>query len=245
MNEPVEAASTSETVVSPVSALWNVLFEPKATFQGLRESTPWILPFVLLFITIAASNYVNWTEIRDHQINSVRLNESMSPEMRDAMLEQFESTPESPVLWKVALSPILLTVFGLIGVGIWWMVGNVVLGGDGTFKGIWSVFLYANIAFVIELIVSTTLIQMKGSTEVFTSLALAVPGMDQNSYLFHALNGVDVFAIWFFALMGIGLGVACKIDTKKSLVTSFVVWAVWALGIKAGLGSALGGMFGM
>lgn len=244
MNEPVETASASETVVRPVSALWNVLFEPKATFQGLRESTPWILPLVLLCVVIFGFTYMNWTQNIDKQIEHVRLNEDLDQNTRDMMLQQLEPNRDKPILWQVAMGPVFAPVFWLLACGIWLMIGNVVLGGDGSFKGIWSVFLYANMVSVVEMIVQTAMIQMKGSADVFMSLALAVPGADQSGFMFRALNGVDVFAIWFFALMGMGLSVACKIDMKKSVITSFVIWAIWAIGIKAGLGSALGGMFG-
>lgn len=245
MVEPVETSETSETVVSPVSALWNVLLEPKATFQGLRESKPWIMPLVLLCVLIFGFTYVNWTQHIDQRIETVRLNEDTDPAIRDAMLQQLEPIREEPVIWQVMMGPIFAPISWLIACGIWLMVGNVILGGNGSFKSIWSVFLYANMPAAIEMIVRTGLIQMKGSAEVFTSLALAVPGIDQNTFLFRALDGVDIFALWFFALMGIGLSVACKIDTKKSMIASFVVWAVWSIGIKAGLGSAFGGMLGM
>jgi hypothetical protein len=243
--DPVVTSDAPEMSASPVSALWNVLLEPKATFQGLRERNPWILPFVVLCVLIFGFSYVNWTEHIDQRIQSVKLNEDTDSSTRDLMLQQLEPIRDTPVLWQVALGPVFAPIFWLVGCGLWLMIGNVVMGGNGSFKGIWSVFLYANMASAVEMIVQTALIQMKGSADVFTSLALMVPGADQNSFMFRALNGVDVFAIWFFALMGIGLSVACKVNTKKAVITSFVMWAIWSIGIKAGLGSAFGGMMGM
>jgi hypothetical protein len=89
------------------------------------------------------------------------------------------------------------------------------------------------------------MIQTKKSASVYTSLALLAPDLDVHGFLFRLLNAVDLFSIWFFAVMAIAVSVTCKVNPKKAMVASFVVWGLWAIGVKAGLGSVLGQYIGM
>jgi hypothetical protein len=232
--------------VNPATALVSVLLEPRKTFEGLREMAPWILPVIVLFVIIAGFTYVNWPYLIDSQIESVRANEALPEEAREQALAGMIESRDNPNLVQVFVGPTIAIIVSLIGAGIWLLMGNVMMGGYGTFKTLWSAFNYAGRVSVVEMILTTIMIQMKGSAEVYTSLALIAPsGLDQYGFTFRALNAVDVFSIWFFVVMAIGTSVMCKVQAKKAMTVSFVVWAIWAFGWKGGVMSVIGQFIGM
>lgn len=231
--------------ISPVTALWKVLLEPKATFEALRERAPWILPLVLGLVLILVFTYTTWPLLMDAQIERIRMNESIPDAARDAAIARVMETRDTPVLWQVAIGPVFATIAALIATGIWLGIGNVVLGGNADFKKIWSMFNYAGMVGVVSLLLKWVMMTMKGSAEVHTSLALLAHGMNPTGFTFRALDGIDIFSIWFFVLIGFGLSAMCRVATEKAMTVSFIVWAVWAFGFKAGLGSLIGGFIGM
>ena len=245
--EQTDASPTpTEPGVNPATALVSVLLEPSKTFAGLRAKAPWILPVIVLFVVIAAFTYVNCPYLIDSQIESVRANEALPEEARDQALAGMIESRDNPNLVQVFVGPTIAIIVSLIGAGIWLLMGNVMMGGDGTFKTLWSAFNYAGMVSVVEMILKTLMVQMKGSAEVYTSLALIAPaGMNKYGFAFRTLDAVDVFSIWFFAVMAIGTSVMCKVQAKKAMVVSFVVWAVWAIGWKGGLMSVIGQFIGM
>jgi len=246
VSEPVDATPAAETPsVSAVSALWKVLFEPKATFEGLREKSPWALPFFLGVILIMAFTWFTWPYIIDQRAEVFRMNENLPAEAKARIMDQLAEVRNEPSPVQTGISSIVVAIATLIGAGIWLMVGNVVLGGNATFKQIWSMFNYAGMVSLVGVVVKWLMVSMKGSMNVYTSLALFAPDLPQTSYTFLALNGVDIFSIWLFAVIGIGLAAVCKVATQKAMVASFVVWAIWVFGIQSGLGSMAGGLMGM
>jgi hypothetical protein len=246
VEETVQTApSPGEAQVNPVAALWKVLIEPKATFEGLRERAPWVLPWALGVLLILVFTYSAWPLLMDAQIEHIRMNERLPEGARDAAIARVMETRESPVIWQVAIGPVFATIAALIATGVWLGIGNVLLGGNANFKKIWSMFNYAGMTAFVSLLIKWAMMAMKGSAEVHTSLALLAPDLNPTGYLFRALDGIDVFSIWFFTLIGFGLATMCRVSTQKAMTVTFVVWAVWVFGFKAGLGSLVGGFIGM
>jgi hypothetical protein len=196
---------------------------------------------VLVFVF----TYTTWPMLMDAQMERIRMNEGLPDAARDAAIARVMGTRDTPVLWQVAIGPVFATIAALIATGIWLGIGNVVLGGNAGFKKIWSMFNYAGMAGIVGLLLKWVMMTMKGSAEVHTSLALLAPGMNPTGFTFRALDGIDIFSIWFFVLIGFGLSAMCRVATAKAMTVSFIVWAVWAFGFKAGLGSLIGGFIGM
>lgn len=245
MNQPVQSTPLATGSVGPVSAMFSVFTEPRKTFEGLRATTPWILPVIVIFLAVGAFTYVNWPQLLDQRIESIRANETLPADAKAQMLEGMTESRDNPGVTDIVPGPVFVVLFSLLGAALWLLAGNVVMGGDGTFKQLWSAFNYAGLIGVLEMLLKTVMIQMKQSADVYTSLALLAPDLESGSFTFRALDAVDVFSLWFFYVMAIGVSVMCKVKPQKAVGVSLVIFAVWAFGIKAGLGSVLGGYVGM
>lgn len=245
MNQPVESVPVEAPATGAAAALLTVLFEPRRTFEALKPKAPWILPLLVFFLAVGAFTWVNWPHLVDQRIEAFRSSDRLAPEQKAVILKGMEESRENPGAKDLIPGPLFAVVFSLLGAALWLLIGNVVMGGDGTFRQLWSAFTYAGMVLVVEMILKTAMIQMKKSADVYTSLALVAPDLDSTGFVFRALDAVDVFSIWFFLVMGTGVSVMCKVKPQKAMTVSLVAFAVWAIGIKAGLGSVLGGFLGM
>lgn len=243
--EPVAIAPAQASGTNAVSALFKVLMEPRSTFESLKATCPWIVPLALIFLCVLAFTYVNWPYLMDQRIESFQSSQQLEPAQKAKIVGDMEAKRESPGVFDIVIGPVFVLVFSVVGAALWLLLGNVVAGGDGTFKSLWSAFNYAGMVGVLEMALKTLMMHMKQSANVYTSLALLTPDLDTKSYAFRALDAMDVFSIWFFLLMGVALSVMCKVKPKKATTVAVIAFVVWTLGIKAGLGTALGGMFGM
>lgn len=245
MNQPVESIAAPAPTTGSAAALFNVLLEPRKTFESLKPTAPWIMPLVVILLAVAAFTYINWPYLMDQRIESFQASDQIPAEQKAEIMADMQAKRENPGPVDIALGPLFVGVFSILGAAIWLLLGNVVAGGDGIFKTLWSAFNYAGMVGVVEMVLKTIMIQMKQSANVYTSLALLTPDLDTKGFVFRALDALDVFSLWFFLLMAVGVSVMCKVKAPKATTIAIVSFVVWAVGIKAGLGTALGGLFGM
>lgn len=245
MNQPVESVAAPAPPSNAVAALFKVLLEPRNTFEALKPLAPWILPFVVMLLAVAAFTYVNWPYIMDQRIEAFQASDQIPAEQKTQIIADMQAKRDAPSPVDVSMGPIFVGVFSLLGAAVWLLLGNVVSGGDGSFKTLWSAFNFAGMVGVVEMVLKTIMIQMKQSANVYTSLALLAPDLDTRSFAFRALDAVDLFSLWFFLVMAVGVSVMCKVKARKATTVALIAFVVWAVGFKAGLGSLVGGMFGM
>ncbi len=245
MNQPVESVAAPAASTGAVAALFNVLLEPRKTFEALKPASPWILPLVVILLAVAGFTYINWPHLMDQRIEAFQASDRLEPAQKAEIIADMQAKRENPGPVDIALGPLFVGIFSILGAALWLLLGNVVAGGDGTFKTLWSAFNYAGMVGVVEMVLKTIMIQMKQSANVYTSLALLAPDLDTKGFAFRALDAVDIFSVWFFLVMAVGVSVMCKVKAQKATTIAIVSFVVWAVGIKAGLGTALGGLFGM
>jgi hypothetical protein len=226
--------------VSPVSALWGVLLEPRKTFEGLKSKRAWWLALIVVMVFVVAFNYISTPYALEAQIEKIRLDPELTAEQKDQQLAAVEIGRQ--YVWvQYAVTPIFGLVFMLIFAGILLMLGNVVLGGDGTYNGFLTVGAYSSMVGIPEYVIKGALVWMKKSIDVSTSLGLVMPG-ESEGFLYHLLDGVDIFGIWTAYLVAVGISVFAKVNQPKAIKGVFVFWALWVLG-KAIFKSTIGTSF--
>jgi hypothetical protein len=112
---------------------------------------------------------------------------------------------------------------------ITWIIGAAVLfglikifKGQGSFLQVASITGYAYVISLIYLIISLIVSFFTGSILFNSSLTnitnLFVPDL-QGSFLYGVIRGIDLFTIWHYAVIGIGITLLSKIDKVK-------VWSI-------------------
>ena len=132
----------------------------------------------------------------------------------------------------------------MVVAAVLFFVFNVLLGGDSTFRKVFSVYCYSSLIAIPSMIVKFPLIMIKGNLNVQTSLALFLSANAKDTFLYSVFSGFDIFSFWQVILISMGLGVMYKYTTKKAFTAVFVLWIIWIVA-KSGLSTLFGGAFGL
>jgi hypothetical protein len=247
-NEPVaENASDwiappppKETVAEParmseVGTLGSIFFEPGETFADLRRKPRFLLAGLIIIIAATTFNFLFIQKVGFENIIRARLESNsqvaqLPAEQKQAIIAQ-QSGPIVKAISYAAIPVVLIIVF-LIGGLIYWGGANV-MGGNATFAGGLSVWIYSSFPPTVVSMLANILILFLKSTDdidIATSqngLVRANPSflvdMHSQKVLGALLGTFDLFFIWGWILAAIGLRVVGKISTGSA-------WAIVLFG---------------
>ncbi|MCH7760094.1 YIP1 family protein [candidate division TA06 bacterium] len=215
-----------------------IFHRPGVIYQNLSEKPDWVVPFVLVLVSSLIFVSITLpTIILPEQSETVleNLPEGMSQEQKDQIVERMTGAQGMIFGLLGTLFVFLFLLFGRAGIflGIFSL-----LGGKSTYRHSMAVVSYAMLIHIVDAIVKAPLMFAKKTAQVYTSLALLLPGADPLSKLFQILNRFDLFTLWELSLLSIGFAVMNKIPLKKSAGTVYGLWISWVL-----LSVFIGGFF--
>jgi hypothetical protein len=226
--------------ISPVSALWNVLLEPKGTFERLRSKRAWLLSILVVLAVITAFGYVAAPYVFTSKEAEIRSNVDLSSQQKEQQLQGLQFARQ--YTW---VSLVTTPVFGfggmLVFAGLLLLIGNVMLGGNADYNRFLTVAGYSSLVAVPEHLIKGASILMKQSADVSTTLGLLLPADMTKGFVYHLVDGIDLFGIWEAYLVAIGIAVYAKIRPGKALTGVYIFWGIWVVGkaiVKATFGSS-------
>jgi len=103
-----------------------------------------------------------------------------------------------------------------LGALVFWVIIKI-FKGQGRYKQILSITGYAAVISALGTIVTIITTQLTGTfSEVsFTSLASLLPNMKGN-FIYGVAKLIEVFSIWQYAVIAIGIATVSKLDKKKA-----------------------------
>jgi len=248
--EDVVAGAEQFEEKKPMSAwqkVWGIFFDPRRTFSSLSEKPTWILPVIVL-IVIAMISSVLVTPFRMQEaIEKIDQNPRLTAEQRERIIEDMQERQAKPWMKLISygIGPIVAIFFIVLVVSAaLYFGGNVLLGGDSSFKQIFSVYSWSSLVSIPALIVKAPLMLVKNSTHVHTSLAALMPSGSDESIFFKILTHTDIFTIWEIWLISIGLAIVYKFSTKKS-AGMVIAWYVFYVVVSVGFSVLTKGRFMM
>jgi len=241
MEETIPTVQPEERPMGGTSKVFNIFLEPRKVFQSLSLKPTWIVPLIIVALLGIGFFYYTYPYIMDQQVQRIQDNDQIPQQAKENIIEKLKEQNHPP-LWQLAIAPAGTLVSFVVVAAVLFFVFNVLMGGDSTFRKIFSVYCYSSLIAIPSMIVKFPLIMAKGNMNVQTSLALLLSPDKEGSFIYSALSSFDVFTIWQVILVSIGLGVMYKFTTKKAFMAVFVLWIIWIL-LKSGLGSAFGGGF--
>ncbi len=131
-----------------------------------------------------------------------------------------------------AISRVFLTGGTIFGMGIWllvvtllyFFVSSIIFGGTAKFGGVWMITCWAAVISFIGVIVKAILMIIKNDFTAGINLGLILSEDIAGAKLHKAFATVDIFGIWHFIVIGIGLAILYKFTTKKGITISFIIW---------------------
>jgi hypothetical protein len=209
----------------------DIYLAPGRAFARLREKPSWLFPLALVLIfnmlmAFVASQYVDWEKQRKTAVEQMRAR-NMSEEQIQKATEGMEKFYKTPVMryGVPAVSTLVISIISALFLAVVYNVSLPLLGGAGDFKRSWAIVCNASLVAVPAAIVRGLLMLLKSSAEVSTGLLAAAPGIKQ-PFLKGLLAQLDVFDLWKFILIAIGLNVVFGLKGSKSYVLVFAVWLV-------------------
>lgn len=225
------------------SMLVKIFTEPSAVYKSIKVKNSWALPIIIFLLVTLTVGIVTFPYQLNLQKQAIAQNEKMSQEQRDLAMQQMDAA-EGNIIFAVigaVVQSIGAVIFLFIAVGLYMLMGSVILGGSAAFGQVFSLTCWSTLPLVVGSIVKFPLILSKESIDVRTSLALLMPDAKMTDPMVGILNGLtDVFTIWTMIITIIGISIVYNFSKGRAAAVVLVPTAVLtAIGV--GLASAFGG----
>jgi hypothetical protein len=201
--------------------VFNVLFEPTAVFERVRERPKFLLPFLAICAVQVVLYFVNLPFIKA----------ATQAQMAQAQVPAGGPDPMK-FLWIGAVAiPIVFAIIYLINGFVLWVLTSV-MGGEGKFGTLLSVGAYASIPAVILLsVVGAVVLRIQGVGEITSQqdlqpalgLDLLVPA---KGFLGAVLKGINPFGIWALVLTAIGVSTTHRLSKGTGYVIATIAFVI-------------------
>lgn len=227
----MQATSPYESPVEPPSRplgrrIVDTFFAPGDLFASFGERPPWLLPVLIAMVVTAVGFFLLPTDLYVEQMrDQLRSN----PEAGRAM------DPESMAKWGRLSGAVFGPLGMLLGVfltaGILALVFRVIMSGQAGFRQYLGVAGHASLITALGTVVMVPLWIATGDMQTRLSLALLTPFLEPTNLLHRVLQGIDVFGLWWIAVLALGVSVLnrkCSWGTAAAIV--FGVYLLFLIG---------------
>lgn len=211
---------TDPAVLRPLPVRFGqVFFSPGELFSALREKPVWFgaMAVVAVFVGVGMALIPTemWVEFS-----------------RNQMLERGQEVPAGfqstggivriiSVVGAVIMTPVMMFVLAAIVTGIF----SFLLGGEGSYKQYLSVVAHASIITGLSTLLLAPLKISQGDPTVTLSVGTFFSFLG-DGYVFRALKMLDLFALWSYGVMAIGV---TKMDPRRSFGFALTIFLGFAL----------------
>lgn len=208
---------------------------PSKTFNDIRRSTSWWLPFVLsivfgysFFFTVQAK--VGWEQVTENSIKqSAKRAEQMDKLPADQRATQMKIAAAITEGIFAAI-PIIALIINAVIAGVLLATINFGFAGKATFWEVFAVSWYAGLPGIIKVILGIASLLAGLAPESFnsqnfsgTNIGYYLPP-DSNKALLSLATSFDAITLWSLALSGIGLAIVAKTKRSSGYIAVFGWW---------------------
>ncbi|MEO0122748.1 MAG: YIP1 family protein [candidate division WOR-3 bacterium] len=217
--------------------LIDILINPTAVFRGIKEKPEWLKPFIVVLLGLSILSILS-ISTTSNLITAQQIEAMKERNMTEEQIEQAIKFTSGPFIYVSALIGTILGVSAILL--LFALLLNIfipMVGGEGSYKVVFSVVSYAALIKIPAHILRWILIMIKNSLQVSTSLALFVPNLPVNSIAYRLLSSFDFFIIWEMILVAIGISITNNLKKEKAFILVFIIWFASIL-LGLGLGQA-------
>jgi hypothetical protein len=213
-----------------------VLTSPRETFVSIAAHPKWFgmlaaTTLIVMFFTILPMTTEEGKQAAlDQQVSQM---EAFGRQVNDAQYEQMrKGMAFAPYFTAVGIL-VMAPVMGLIISGILFAVFNAAMGGEASFKQVFSVVVHAGAVSALGTVFTGPLNYFRGAVGSATNLRVLLPMLDEKSFFGRLLGLADLFIVWWLIVLAIGVAVLYRRRTQPIAITLLGVYAVIALAIAA------------
>ncbi len=243
-NQEEEELSHSDKIIG-------ILTEPTTTFEKISKHPPktidWLLPITLLLVVVAITRFIvlsnpeiyyaekqKQVEKIQERFDKMVQNGQMTKEQADEQMNKVQDnidkarSPLGYVLQFVGILVFGFVVFFIVS-AVYFLFSKFILKGDGTYAGVMVANGLTAYIAIISVIIAAILSMIFSRLLNDVSIASLV-NANKMSFSGFLLSKLDVFTIWSFIVVSIGLAKMFKsASTVKYYVMVFGVWIGWSL----------------
>ncbi len=225
MGMTAQPPATSQTsFLSDVLDVFNVLHEPGAVFNRIKERPRILAPWIVLSVAFVVISIL----VRPYQQAAMdAFKATLTPEQ----IAKMGNRGGGGGVIGLILTPAIVFVLLAAGAGVLW-IGASLLGTQARYKTLLSVLAYSSITYILFSAIAIVVLTVRGKASITgfadvrapLGLDLLVPNV--GLFLGNFLNGINPFSIWGVWLTGTGISITH--GTSRG-ATIFVTAAVFLL----------------
>jgi Yip1 domain len=219
-----------------------VVLRPRSTLAELVHRSVWVDTwlFILIVVGVCAGVFLRTDIGRQAVIDErVRVIETFGGAVTDADYATLQARPPWWVYFISGGRLLLTPAVTLLVATACWAVARAE-GIEARFTQALAVVVHASVVLVIGQLIATPLHYVRESLTSPLNFATVLPGMDEGTLPARFFGSMDLFAVWWLALIVIGLAVLTRRGTRRYAVSAAAVYLVFAA-VMAGVSAALGG----
>lgn len=218
--EDIQTNSNSQCIYGSIKKMslgqriTGVVFSPGETMNDLADKPRVLLPFIVIAFSQLVLFLSRFSLYKEYMRKSFEMISEMNKNITAEQIEQ--------MLPLSIISGLVSTPFKEI---IMWLIGTAILfgilklfGGQGNFKHILSITGYSCIISMLYMLTVLGVSFFSGSLHMdmpLTSIANLLTTEMKGSFIYGFLKKVDLFAIWKYAVIGIGCVSVSKLSKTK------------------------------
>ena len=234
-----------EEEISVTDKMIGVLSEPTDLFQKLSNQKPkvtdWLIPILLVIIVASLSRFIMMSnpEIKanamEKQMEVIEKNfqeavdkGNLTQEKADEQIEKIRERMEKGGPAQLLMTTVGILIFSFIMffiiAGIFYLVAKLTLGGEGNYSTSMTAYGLPYYIIVIQIIVMIILAMTMNKMFIDTSLGSFLD-LANDSLLGVLAHKLDVFSIWFYAVISIAYAKMFKSESVgKYYIAIFGLW---------------------
>jgi hypothetical protein len=234
---PVPPPALESPGLSQVQRVIYTFTAPSKTFNDIKRSTSWWLPFLISVVFVyaffaAVSAKVTWPVVAENNMKmspkQAEQMEKMTPEQRASQMKIVAITTEA----GFAAAPVFALIGTAIVAGVLFATINFGFGGKATFWQVFSVSFYAGLPGVLKFLLGTIALFAGLDAETFkignfagTNVGYYLPA-DTSKTLMALATSLDLVTIWTLVLTAIGLSIVAGTKRSAAYIAVFGWWVI-------------------
>jgi hypothetical protein len=248
-DEVVEEEFEEEFEFSHSDKLVGVFSEPKYVFskiaQAPAKTIDWIVPLLVFIVVLSLSTIIMQTNPQikysmiekqteaieknfSEAVNTGRMTQEQADTQMEIIRERMEGGGMAMMIPQIVGIVIFTFIVFFVMSAFYFLIARFGLKGDGGFSSAMVAyglpFYIASVQVIVQVIVAMLMAKMITDLSVTTFL-----GLDKSEFVGFLLSKLDLFSIWFYVVVGIGLSKMFKSDnTKKYVAVVIVLWLAFS-----------------
>lgn len=232
MTTTAPTAGSTPAPKNLVARFIGIITSPKETYQSVVASPKVLGMLLLTSVLIAVFTALPMTTDAGQQAaieQQVQQMQSFGFQVNDQMYEQLQKgagrMPYTTGISILVVTPIMIAIFS----GILFAIFNAALGGEASYKQVYSVYTHSGVIGAVSAVLSGAVNFFSGRVGSVTNLGALLPMLPEKSFGAHLLGAIDIFLVWSIVVLAIGLGVLYKRRTQPIAITFLSIYAAIAL----------------